>query len=528
MPQYSIAKKEAKLEGGCKGDKCPAYSASQVMHTLIGLCIMLFGRYIPAPSITVEASERLANLGFPIIDGSAVVSISTSGMLALSLFIGVVYLWSTVDTFWPSVLSIILVGMSEFGPMNKTLATFLYNPLIIYLLFLFLFTAALIHSNISVYLARWMITRPVLQGRPWLLTGAMLLTCYVAAFLEQVSAVFLMWPVLYVFFEMAGYKKGDAYVSFMMANSIMAIMLSFASDPIKGGAFYVLSNLYNVATTSPELHAEPINFGLYLLFSVTVSLIALACILGSMRYIFRVDVSKLANIKVEDFNRQPLPPMSWQQKGIIVIFFIFVAWMLMPSILGSDNAIGKFCTDNMMAGTAIAVFLLSFVNYKSKSVACLKNFGPKFPWGVYILISVAYFLCGIMLLPTTNVVVFMEYVLRTWLAGTSYIVLVASVCCIGLLLTNICNSVACGLLFTPVLLAMCNALEVSASPLLVCFFFITMIASLTPAGSPYAALMYENKDWISGKDAFKYSLASSLIVLAVLLCVGLPMATVIF
>lgn len=523
-----MAKDQAHVDNTCKGDHCPAYSISQVLHTLIGLCIMLFGRYIPAPSLSVEASQRLIDLGFPIIDNSAIVSISPSGMLALSLFIGVVYLWSTVDTFWPSVLSIILVGMSEFGPMNKTLATFLYNPLIIYLLFLFLFTAALIHSNISVYLARWMMTRPILQGRPWLLTGAMLLTCYVAAFLEQVSAVFLMWPVLYVFFDMAGYKKGDAYVSFMMANSIMAIMLSFASDPIKGGAFYVLSNLYNVAATSPELHAEPINFGLYLIFSVTTSLVALACILASMRYIFRVDVSKLANINVEEFNRHPLPPMTWRQKGVIVVFFIFVAWMLMPSILGSDNAIGKFFTDNMMAGTAIAVFLLSFINYKSKSIANLKDFAPKFPWGVYVLIAVAYFLCGIMLLPSTNVVIFMEYVLRTWLEGTSYVVLVASVCCLGLVLTNICNSVACGLLFTPVLLAMCNALEVSASPLLVCFFFITMIASLTPAGSPYAALMYENKEWISFKDAFKYSAASSAIVLIVLLCIGLPMATMIF
>lgn len=528
MPQYEMAKKEANVDCGCIGDACPAYSVSQIIHTLIGLAIMFFGRYLPAPSLAVESSQRLVDMGFPIVDGLAIISVSQHGMTAFTLFLGIVYLWSTVDTFWPSVLGILALGMSEFGPMNKVLGQFLQNPMAISILFLMFFAAALVHSNISRYLARWLITRPALRGKPWLLTTMLLLTCYLVACIEQVSAVFLMWPVLYVLFEVAGYKKTDSYVTVMMANSIIMILLSFASDPLKGGAFYLLSNLYSVAGASPELNVQPIDFASYLGFSFAVSFVSLLLIVATMRYIFRVDVSKLKNINLDEFNRNPLPPMNWQQKGVIVIFGVFVLWMLLPGILGNDSTIGRFFAQNMMAGSAVGVFLLTFINFKSKPIAALKDFAPKFPWGVYILIAVALFMGGVLLQPVTNIVIFMEYALRLALEGLSYTALVAAVCCLGLLVTNICNSVAAGVLFTPILLAMCAALGVDARPLLACFFFIVLIAAVTPAGSPFAALLFENKEWISAKDAFKYTAISSILILLALLFVGVPLATIMF
>lgn len=529
MSNYEMATSKIAQPKPCeKSNSCPPYDLMQVIHTIIGLAIMFFGRYLPAPSLAVESSQRLTDMGFPVVDGLSIITISPAGMVATTLFLSIVYLWSTVDTFWPSILGIIALGMSELGPMNKVLGQFLQNPMSIYILFLFLFSAALVHSNISNYLARWLITRPALRGKPWRLTAMVLATCYLVACVEQVSAVFLMWPVLYVLFEVAGYKKGDKFVSMMMANSIIMIVLSFASDPLKGGAFYVLSNLYNLAATNPELNVQPINFGLYIIFGVTLSAISLLLIVASMRYIFRVDVSKLEKIDIEEFNRKPLPPMNWHQKGVIAIFVVFVLWMLLPGILGKDSAIGRFFVDNMMAGTAVAVFLLTFLNFKSKPISALKDFGPKFPWGVYILVAVALFMGSVMLHPATNVVIFMEYALRTILEGLSYTALVTMVCCIGLVATNICNSVAAGLLFTPVLLAMCNALGVASAPLLVCFFFIVMVAAVTPAASPYAALLFENKDWITSKEAFKYTFTSSIIVLLTLLVIGVPLATVMF
>jgi len=215
---------------------------SNVIHMVIGLGIMFFGRMLPAPSMVVEASEKLINLGLPQVDGGVLLSITPVGMTVVTIFIGVVYLWTTVDTMWPSLLGVLLLGMSDYAPMTVVLKQYLGNPMVVMIFFLFVFAAILVHSNLSHYLVRWFMTHPRVQGRPWLFTAAILLATYFVGFFEQVTACFLMLPVLYVVFEEVGFKKGDRYVTFMTVNIIVMALLSFASDPIKAGAFYLLAN----------------------------------------------------------------------------------------------------------------------------------------------------------------------------------------------------------------------------------------------------------------------------------------------
>ncbi len=504
------------------------YDPIKLLHTAIGLSLMFLGKYVPSPTMVVESSPRLLEMGFPAVDGGVLLSMSPLGMNILLLFLGVVYLWSTVDTVWPGLLGVVLLGFSDYAPMNAVLSQFMGNPMTVYIFFLMVFSAILVHSNISAYLARWMLTLPIVRGKPWAITGMFLFASYCVACVEQVSAVFLMWPALYVLFECAGYKKGEKYTSLMLVNCIIMILLSFATDPIKGGSFYVLSNLYNLAANNPEMNVPIINNAYFMLFGFTISIISMFCLLLSMKFVFRVDVSKLRDFNPDELNRNPLPPMTWQQKCTIIFFLLFAFYMLLPGILGKSSALGAFLGQNMLAGTMIVVCILSFINFRGMAAANIDEYSSKFPWRVYLLIAVALFLGGAMVKPTTHVSIFMEYALRTLLEGMSYIPLVIFACGIAMLATNFCNSVASGLIFTPVLIATCNALGFPSAPLLACFFFTTMIAAVTPAASPFAALLFANKAWIDTGVATRYSLVSSIIVLVVISIVGVPMATMLF
>ncbi len=488
---------------------------------------MFFGRFIPSPTLLVEKSQRLLDLGFPEVDGGVLLSMSPLGMSVLMMFLGVVYLWSTVDTYWPGLLSIFLLGVTGYAPMNQVFTQFMGNPMTVYIFFLMVFCGALVHSNISEYLARWLMTRPMIKGRPWLLTAMSLVTCYLVGLIEQVAAMFLMWPTLYVLFESAGYKKGDKYVTFMMVGSVMMILLSFATDPIKAGSFYLISNLINMSANNPEM-AVTINPVLFLIFGVTISALSLICILLSMRYLFRVDVSKLAQVDPEVINKVPLPPMSVPQKAMIALFASLAAWMLLPGILPADSALAIFCKQNLFAGTLILCIIMSFISYRGKAIADISDHGKKFPWRVFTLISVAYMLGNAIMHKDTHVAIFMEFGLRNLLEGLSYTPLIILACCIAIIATNFCNSVASGLVFTPVLLALSSALGFDPVPLLVCFFFTTMIAAVTPAASPFAALLFANKEWISGGEATTYTLFYSLVILGIIAIVGVPMAIMLF
>ena len=69
------------------------------IHFIIGLAIMFLIRWMPVemPAIT------------PV------------GKQILGIFIGTLYLWSTVDPIWSSILSIFMIGTSDYAAMGGVL-----------------------------------------------------------------------------------------------------------------------------------------------------------------------------------------------------------------------------------------------------------------------------------------------------------------------------------------------------------------------------------------------------------------------
>ena len=67
-------------------------SAKANMHTLIGILIMLLGFVVPPFG-----------------------PVTVVGVKCLFIFIGMVYLWSTVNPLWPSMLGLILLGLSGYA-----------------------------------------------------------------------------------------------------------------------------------------------------------------------------------------------------------------------------------------------------------------------------------------------------------------------------------------------------------------------------------------------------------------------------
>ena len=477
----------------------------------------------------VESSERLLNMGFPAQEGGGVlISLTPIGVTVLSLFVGVVYLWGTVDTLWPCFLGVLLLGISSFAPMNTVLSGFMGNPNTVLIFMLFMFGAALIRSQIAVYLARWLMTRRIVDGRPWVLTGMILFTAYAVAYIEQTSSVFIVWPALYLIFKECGFKKGDKYVSLMVVNSLIMVLLSFAGDPIKGGSFYLMTNLYNLAANSPELQVQPMNIALYLLFSIIVSMIVLTILLLVMRFVYRVDVSPLEKIDKEILRKEKLPPMTWRQKAILILFFTYMAWMLLPGILPKGNFLADFLKANLMGGSLFIVFLLGFIQFKGESVADITQTNSAFPWRVFFLIATAFSLGNSVVAPSTNVTIFMEYILRSWLTGLDYGLVLICMIIVAIFVTNFCNSVVAGLMFTPVIMALCNAYGFNPYPVLACFFYVVLVGAATPAASPFAAMLFDNSEWIAKKDAFHYSIVGSIIVVLVMIFIGSPLAQMFF
>ncbi|HIW00212.1 MAG TPA: hypothetical protein H9894_03365 [Candidatus Desulfovibrio intestinipullorum] len=501
---------------------------AKMVHIVIGLLIMVSGYFLPQISKVVPANEKLIAMGLPVVDGQVTLQVTEMGMIITMTFLAVVYLWTFVDTIWPSLLGIAALIFSNYAPAPKILSMFLGNPMVVMIFFLCIFASAIVHSGLASWIARFLTTREFVNGRPWVFTATLLLTTYIVAFFDQTTAVFLMWPVLYAVFEQAGFRKGDKYVSIMVVYICIMALLSFASDPFKGGAFYLVSNLQSIAATSTGLNAEPLDLLAYFSFAQVVSLTSIAILLLLMRFVFRVDVSPLKNINTDMLRREPLPPMSPSQKVVLFTFLGYALWLLLPSIIGTDNAVGAFLQKNNMTGSLMAVLAISVIFIKGKPAIDITLSNAHFPLRVFLLIAVAMLLGGIMTGKGTNVALVMEYTLRDLLTGMDYTMLTVAVAGLGIVLTNFCNSVVLGLMLTPVLLAVSNAFGYSSGPIMACFIYAVLIAACTPAASPFAALLFGQTRWASTGVMIKHAVIASAVVYGVVVCVGMPLAFLIF
>ena len=247
-----------------------------------------------------------------------------------------------------------------------------------------------------------------------------------------------------------------------------------------------------------------------------------------MRFIFRVDVSPLLKLDPEVLRKEPLPPMTGYQIGVLIAFALFAFWILLPGIIGKDNVVGAFLARNSLLAPLVALFIVGFVHLRGKPIADVSDTATVYPWRIFLLIAVAMLLGDAMTGKGTNVTIFMEYVLRGALSGFGYVALCIAVILLGITCTNFCNSVVLGLVLTPVLLAMCNAFGMNAGPLMACFIYAVLIAACTPAASPFAAMLFGNTQWLSPKEIVTYSVTASLLIAGVIIVVGIPLAMLIF
>lgn len=503
------------------------FEMGKAIHIAIGLFIMFAGYFFSSPEFLVTPSEKLAAMNFPQIGDKIAVSLSPVGMIVLCTFLGVIYLWTFVNTQWPGFLGILLLGVSSYAPMNAVLSSFLGNPMVVLIFFVMVFAAALVRSQVAVYIARWLMTRPIVEGRPWVLVTMIFITTYCVAFFEQTTAVFLMWPVAYTIFKEVGAKKGDKMVSFIIVGIIMMALLSFATDAIKGGAFYLVASLYTLGEIGGQ-PVQPMNLVLYLLLGFLLSLIILTLILLTMRFVYKADISALKKFDLEALKRNPLPPMNMNQKFCLFLFGLYALILILAGVLPPNTALGGFLKANQNGASIFIVFLLAITSFKGEPMLDYPKVMSSYAWTVFFLIATAMLFGGALTHPSTNFAVVAESVLKETFAGVSYFMLIAGLVIIAIVITNFTNSVVSGLIFAPVIIALCNGYGVAYLPVLACFYFTVLIAACTPAASPFAALLFGNKEWISAGDAAHYAIVMSLICVAVVLVIGAPLAIMLF
>lgn len=477
------------------------------IHFIIGTIIMFAFRFIPEgvlPNVT------------PV------------GLQVMGVFIGTIYLWSTIDPLTSSAYSIVMLALTDFAPAAAVLQTCFGNPTVVQLFFLMIYMAGLTDRRLTIYIARWLMTRKMVEGRPWVFTFIMLFGSFlISAFINAFTPIMLFWPVLYGVFEEVGFKKTDKYPKLMLIGIVVAALIGFPVPPYMSNGLALLGSYRALLPNFPVLEAMEgvmVSNASYWIGCFTMGILLLLVVVAVMKFIFRPDVSPLKNITIEMLNRNPLPPMTLAQKiyGYSLAVFIFI--MLMPTLLPNLPVL-SFLNKNSFAisvGIVCAMVLLRDAD-GSPVLRFGSTMGQHFAWPTYFLCTAAILIGGVLTNEATGITAFLNTVLGPMFNGMSGLVFTFALLLIATILTNICNSLVIGMILQPVVLTFCAASGVNPAPIITLLTFTVLLsAACTPAASPFAAMLFGNKEWLSNGDVYKYATTIVVAEFIVIMVIGVP------
>ena len=451
--------------------------------------------------------------------------ITPLGMQVLGVFIGVIYLWSFVSVLWPSLLGMIALGLTQYASMKDVLMASFGDTVTVLLLFAMILFGAIQHAGVTRYISRWFLTRKVINGRPVVFSFIFIFATYVLAALSAsvLPPILLMWSILYDVLNDVGYKKGEKYTTIMVIGTLFGAISGQAAKPFTGSALMVVGSFEKVT----KLHLDYLP---YMLFGFIMSTLGIILYTLLIKYVFKPDMNKIANISTERFEQEKLPAMTLQQKTLFACMFGYLILILIPSIL--PKTIGFVALLNKIGPFGVVMaFIVGLCLFKvdNKPIINVKDImGRYVSWDVYFLVAMAMAISGALTAKTTGIQEFIIQVLNPVLGGLSPFAFTAVILAFAMLITNFANNGVMGVLLMPIIYTFSLQNGVNAIAITTATIFALHIAVLTPAASPFAAMLIGNTEWVESKDVFKYGSIILISIYALFLLVGMPLANLIF
>ena len=476
---------------------------STIIHSIIGLAIMIGFRFLP--------------LNLP--------EITPVGMQVVGIFIGTLYLWTFVDPAWASLMAIAMIGFSDYATMSAVITSAFGAPVTQQVFFLMILSGSLVYYKITLYIGRFFLTRKFTNGKPWVLVTVICVGAYlIAGFINCFTAIFLFWPILYDIFDELGYKKGDAFPRVVLTLVVVCALIGFPMAPYMQNGLALLTNF---ATITANLPGGPVvvNNAAYMAVAIILGACMITAVVLWAKFVIRPDVSKLKNYDVDMLKKNPLPKMDTRQRIITAGFILLVLGLMIPSLVPSLPGMA-FLSQNSYGLCIFVTAALAAIHINNKpALEIPKVIASNVNWGAYFIILAAIYLGNALTSDSTGVSAFLSVTLSPMFDGMSSTVFIIFLLVVAGVLTNLSNSLVIGMILQPVVVTYCTQTGANPAPIVtLLILFVLLSASMTPAASPFAAILYGNREWVPLKYIIQYTTPMVLLEFAITLIIGIPLA----
>ncbi len=481
------------------------FKKSTCIHIIIGIVLMFAGWFVPPFSTVTEVGCKI-----------------------LFIFIGVIYLWSTVESTWSSLLALVAIGFSGYSSgLSATLTSGFGNTTVILVLFSMILFGGVVESGIAKYIARFFLTRKISNGKPYVFCAIFTFGIFVVSALTNVfSTLMLAWPLAYAILDELKYTKEDSFSKYFVFSAFIGSILGQITIPFRGSKIGLIKAFESA-------YGGSLNYLMFIALDVIMVVFLIIGLQLLCKFVYRCDVSKMKQFTVDYFDKDPLPPMNATQKFYLAVCFLYILNILIPTVLNQELSFVVFL--NKFGTTGITIVWVVFccilrldgqpvLNFQKVAVKHVK-------WSVLLLVIIAIMMSNALTADATGIKPLIMSVVNPILGnrgpwGAACILMIFS-----FLITNVANNFVCASIIMPIwgTYAAETGISAAAAPAIATATLLCLyLAFLTPAASPYAGMLYGNRDWFTPKEILKLGIPFAIWIVIVFCTVGYAISLFLF
>lgn len=459
---------------------------------------------MPRPTLVKILVSLLIIVAFWFLPAPA--PMTQIGMRVIGVFIGTVLLLSLVDTVWPAILAVALLGRTGVASLNSAIAGTLGSWIVYFILMSFVMTYALNKSGFTDRLVAKFMGMKFVSRSPWTFTISMAtIGLILACFMDQIPATAFMLMFANKVYEELGYTKKDAYPHMANVMVVYGVIIGGAMTPISHSLAILGMGIYEAtAGVSMSLFT-------YLAFGVPTGLVLYVALTLIMRLTCRPDMSNFKDFDVQKVLKHQGKMQVKELITVIIFFGTVVMWML-PGVAGMFTSAAWVDILNGYGITfwaIISVILMSVISVNDEPIVNLKEvMNGHINWAILIFIAIGVYLGSALSNEATGVNAWITANITPLTSALSPVLVVLIITTVGVCLTNFASNVSTITVMTGVgvTLALASNGAINPAGIALCTTMAGSCAYLLPSSFGCIAMLHGD-EWSDSKVVYLYGLA---------------------
>ncbi len=467
---------------------------------------------------------------FPLLPAFG--GITDVGMSILGIFIGMIWLWVTVDSMWSSLLALVLTGLSGYiadatgyAGVQSVLTTAFGNETVITIMLCLILFGLITEVNLGSQVASLFLGRKVLEGRPYLLLFMFMLCSYVMSGLSvAMLSLFILWPVALEICNKCHYDKSSKLSCILICSIFLGAAVGQPLLPFKG----IVAVMFNTYATNMGV---TINSAVYIFFNIIMALIFFALYVLMVKFILRPDVEELKSLKVETVIAKR-EKMNSAQIVVVVLIAVLVLSIVITGILPSTIPGVGLLTDYGILGMLVVLIAVALILRDKEGNALIpmkSSMKKNFSWDMFFQCTAAVYMANALTDSSTGIRSLLQSALNNVFSGIPAIVFVVLLIAFALLISQVVNNLVIGVISITVAVSYASSLQgVNYMALCVMIMLSVCVALLLPSGSVYCSMLHARKDLVSFKQIMYVFIPAVILAVVVYAAIGYPLGCLFF